>query len=166
MADPPAASFSEVQRFTQKWVWVLVVVVAGVVCVSVVAATSAGDSGTHAWVPLLGAAAVGVGIPLLFAVARLTIEVDADAIEIRYRPFMRRTIRLDSVAAVDAVTYNPLRDYGGWGIRGWSRRKVAYNISGDRGVLLTLADGATVLLGSQRPEELAAAVRAALQARS
>jgi hypothetical protein len=35
---------------------------------------------------------------------------------------------------------------------------VAYNVSGDRGVELTLRDGRRVMLGSQRPEELAQAI--------
>jgi hypothetical protein len=98
-------------------------------------------------------------VPLLFALARLTVEVLADRVEIRYRPFIRRTILLDAVVAAEAVTYHPVRDYGGWGIKGWSRRKVAYHVRGDRGALLTLADGRTVLLGSQRPDDLVAAVR-------
>ena len=45
------------------------------------------------------------------------------------------------------------------GHQGWSRRKIAYNVRGDRGALLTLADGRTVLIGSQRADELAAAIR-------
>ncbi len=102
---------------------------------------------------------IGVGIPLLFALARLRVEVLADRVEIRYRPFIARTIRLDDVVAAESVTYHPLREYGGWGIKGWSRRKVAYNVRGDRGALLMLADGRTVLIGSQRPDELAAAIR-------
>jgi hypothetical protein len=91
--------------------------------------------------------------------ARLTVEVLADRIEIRYRPFIARTLRLDDVVAAESVTYRPLREYGGWGIKGWSRRKIAYNVRGDRGALLTLADGRTVLIGSQRSDELAAAIR-------
>lgn len=39
----------------------------------------------------------------------------------------------------------------GWGIRrGWGGRGWAYTVSGNRGVLLELADGRHVLLGSQR----------------
>jgi hypothetical protein len=106
---------------------------------------------------------VGVGLPLLFGLARLTVEVHADRVQIRYRPFVRRTIWLDSVTAAEPVTYDPVREYGGWGIKGWSRRKIAYNVRGDRGVLITLADGRTVLIGSQRPEDLAAALRSVLR---
>lgn len=149
--------FREDQRFTQPWLWALVIVGALAVWL-LVAAQVVGGSDESGWVLAVLAVVVGVGLPLLFGLARLTVEVFADRIEVRYRPFVRRTIALDTVVAADAVTYRALREYGGWGIKGWSRRKVAYNVRGDRGVLLTLADGRTVLLGSQRADDLAAAI--------
>ena len=151
--------FSEEQRFTQPWLWACVVLgaVAALVAVAVVLFDSA-DNGTG-WPMAIILALVGIGIPLLFVLARLRVDVLADRIEIRYRPFVARTILLDDVVAAESVTYHPLREYGGWGIKGWSRRKIAYNVRGDRGALITLADGRTVLIGSQRPDELAAAIR-------
>ncbi|MBW8868301.1 MAG: hypothetical protein JF610_13410, partial [Acidobacteria bacterium] len=44
-----------------------------------------------------------------------------------------------------------------WGLR-FGRRGRAYSISGNRGVELTLADGRRVMIGSQRADELAAAL--------
>jgi hypothetical protein len=139
------------------------VVIVGAVAVWAVVAVQFGDGGDggdeSVWALSILAVTVGVGLPVLFALARLTVEVFVDRIDIRYRPFIRRTISLDSVVAADAVTYRPLREYGGWGLKGWSRRKIAYNVRGDRGVLLTLMDGRTVLLGSQRADDLAASIR-------
>ena len=57
------------------------------------------------------------------------------------------------------MTYSPLVEYGGWGIRGWGKN-VALNARGNRGVRLMLMDGRRVLVGSQRAEELAAALGA------
>lgn len=162
----PAALFREEQRFTQSWVWALVVVAAVASWVALGAVVLGSDDGGSGWIAVLVAVLGGVGLPLLFALARLTVEVLADRVEIRYRPFTTRTILLDAVVAAEAVSYHPVRDYGGWGIKGWSRRKVAYNVRGDRGALLTLADGRTVLIGSQRPDDLASAVRYGLSTRT
>ena len=74
-------------------------------------------------------------------------------------PLYRRRIALADIASAEAVTYSPIADYGGWGIRGFGS-SVALNARGDRGVRLTLQDGRRVLIGSQRPEELAASLRA------
>ena len=54
--------------------------------------------------------------------------------------------------------YSAVKEYGGWGIKGWSQQKVAYNVSGNEGVELTLRDGRRVMLGSQRAPELAQAI--------
>jgi uncharacterized membrane protein (DUF441 family) len=157
--------FREDQRFTQWWLW-LAVLAAVVACwAAVLGDRSEGDDGSW-WIGALVAALVGVGVPVLFAVARLRVEVEADRIVVRFRPFTTRTIGLDTVDRIESVTYRPLREYGGWGIKGWSRRKVAYNVRGTRGVLVTLVDGRTVLLGSQDPEAMAAAIRTARSARS
>ncbi|NVL91956.1 MAG: hypothetical protein HWN71_02845 [Desulfobacterales bacterium] len=55
------------------------------------------------------------------------------------------------------MTYNPLKDYGGWGIR-YGRGGRAYNVSGNRGVYLELSNGKSLLIGSLQPEELARAI--------
>ena len=74
-------------------------------------------------------------------------------------PLYRRRIALVDIASVEAVTYSPLREYGGWGIRG-GRASMALNARGNRGVRLTLRDGRRVLVGSQRPGDLAEALKA------
>ncbi len=150
--------FREDQRFTQPWLWAVVIVAAVAVWVLVAVQVADGGGDESGWVLAIVAVLVGVGLPVLFVLARLTVEVFADRIDIRYRPFVRRTIALETVVAADAVIYRPLREYGGWGIKGWSRRKIAYNVRGDRGVLLTLVDGRTVLVGSQRADDLAVAI--------
>ena len=53
--------------------------------------------------------------------------------------------------------YSPIRDCGGWGVRHYKSGK-AYNVSGNRGVVLEFLDGRPILIGSQRPEELAKAI--------
>jgi len=67
-------------------------------------------------------------------------------------------VPLEKEAAIAVKTYSPILDYGRWGIRyGW--RGKAYNVSGNRGVIFVLPGGETLLIGSQRPEELASAAQ-------
>ncbi len=69
----------------------------------------------------------------------------------------RRTIPLRDIAFAEAVRYNPLAEFGGWGIRGTGDSQ-ALNARGDRGVRIRLRDGRRLLIGSQRAEELAEAI--------
>jgi hypothetical protein len=84
---------------------------------------------------------------------RLTTIVTKDSVSVRYGFLYETRVPLTEIALAEAVEYAPLREYGGWGIRG-SRRRRAVNARGNQGVLLTRTDGTTLLVGSQRPREL------------
>jgi len=117
------------------------------------------------WAPPALAAVIMVAAASALLMLRLVTEVDSHDVRVRLAPFQPhgRVVVLADVAAVRPLQYSPLRDYGGWGIRkgrtGW-----AYNARGDRGVLLTLGSGDTLLIGSQQPERLAAALAAGVSA--
>jgi hypothetical protein len=61
--------------------------------------------------------------------------------------------------SVRARSYNPVLEYGGWGIRGWWRGRTIYSVRGTQCVEIELQSGRIVAIGSQRADELAAAVQ-------
>jgi hypothetical protein len=100
----------------------------------------------------------GIGIPVIFHMIQLVVEVREDHIYIRYAPFVTRKIPFAKIERYQARTYRPIVEYGGWGIRGWSGDRMAYNVSGNQGVELQLRDGRNVMIGSQRTQELVQAI--------
>jgi hypothetical protein len=161
-ANVSPAVYHEEQRFRQWWVWLLVAAVAALawwtLVQQIILGRPLGENPLPAWGAWLVWALVGLGLPALFWSIRLAIEVTAGQVIIRYRPLARRVIPLADIQEATVRTYNALVEYGGWGLKGWSRRNIAYNVSGCRGVQLVLRDGRRVMLGSQRPEELARAI--------
>jgi hypothetical protein len=155
MSADAHARFREVQRFRQPWLWVVLLLPLAFVAV-----------GSFLWardepIPWETWALIG-GVTLLalgwFAVLRLTTEVEDEALVLQFVPlWKKKRIPYASIRSVEARTYRPLREYGGWGIR-YGRQGGAYNVSGDRGVQLQLDDGRRFLVGSQRPDELARAI--------
>jgi hypothetical protein len=91
---------------------------------------------------------------------RLITEVRDDGLYIRFAPLHRsfRRVSWTAIDSVEATRYRPLREHGGWGIR-WRPGTIAYNVSGSRGIYLTRPDDRDLLVGSQRPDELATAIR-------
>lgn len=140
--------FQEKQQFRQPWVWALL---GGVALFMLVL-------GPLAWGGLV---VVGVVAVLLYSV-RLETEVRADGIYVKMRPLHRsfRRIAWADVERCESTVYSPLREFGGWGIR-WAPGKLAYNVSGNRGVRIERTDGRDVLIGSRRPEELLGAIEKA-----
>ena len=90
--------------------------------------------------------------------ARLVTEVSSGKLSISMRGLWRiRTVDLSEITDVELVNFDPLKDYGGYGFRSTPRGK-AYLANGTRGVRLTLRKGAALVIGSQCPEKLAAAI--------
>ena len=89
----------------------------------------------------------------------LLTEVRENELRVKFVLLWRpRSIAFDEIINAEAVTYNPIGDYGGWGFgRGAraGRKGGAYNVSGNRGVQLELRGRERLLIGSQLPEELA-----------
>ena len=104
---------------------------------------------------------VAVGIPMLLLGSYLEIKVFQDGIYFRYIPFIRKFRRINFAAIQSFVIrkYKPIREFGGWGIRfGFKEKSIMYNVSGNMGIELVLKDGKKIILGTQRPEELQAAL--------
>jgi len=108
---------------------------------------------------------VGIGVPIaiaaLFLLLELQTEVRPDAIYVRFFPFHIRFKRFarEDLSECYARQYKPILEYGGWGIRYSLRNGRAYNVSGNKGVQLVFSTGKKLLIGSQSPEQLEAAIR-------
>jgi len=104
-----------------------------------------------------------VGIVVLFYIMKLVTEVRSDGLYIRFYPLHRsfHKIPLENLKECEARTYRPLREYHGWGVR-YVRKGKVYNVSGNLGVRLDYSNGRHLLIGSQKAEELAQAIKSVL----
>ena len=152
------ALFREVQRFRAVWIWCVVLFISGMMWYSAVQQLLLkkpfGDRPMPDLMLVVFFIIFGIGFPALFAFGNLTSEVREDGIYIRFIPFQWsfQKIGYDELDTFEVTTYRPIRDYGGWGVRYGSKGK-AYNVSGNRGVLLTFKNGKRLLIGSQRSDE-------------
>jgi hypothetical protein len=88
----------------------------------------------------------------------LTIEVADGRLSWHFGPgVLRKSVPVAAIASAEPTT---TRLWEGWGIhlttRGW-----LYNVSGRGAVIVTRRDGGRFMLGSDEPEALAGAIRAA-----
>lgn len=162
--------YEEEQRFRQTWLWVLLIPVP-LLLVSIF------GYGLYQQIYLgkpfgtrpvsnevlmalsAGAMILAVGLPWFFWNLKLRVRVYPGEVRITFLPFTRRAIARSRIVHAEAATYKPLLEYGGWGMRlSLLGRGLAYNVSGNRGVRLTLDDSSQLLIGSQHPEDLARAI--------
>jgi hypothetical protein len=168
-------SFHEIQRFRQASLWGLLgtsaFVVIGVMgCglfIQLVLGRPWGKKPVPDGVLVLIAGApilIVAGLLWLMYAAHLITEVRTGGLYVKFYPFHRsfQKIDLNNVINMEVLTYRPLLDYRGYGIRYGAWGKV-YNVYGNRGVRLTYRGGKILMIGSQRPEELAGALEPGLR---
>jgi hypothetical protein len=92
----------------------------------------------------------------------LTVRIEGGELRVRFGPgWPRKTVPLAEIAAVE-VTRTTFME--GWGIHR-TRRGWLYNVSGFDAVLLQLTNGRSMMIGSDEPRRLKAAIERA-QART
>jgi hypothetical protein len=98
-------------------------------------------------------------IYLRLITVRLITKVSGEKLEVKLRGlWRRRRIPLADIRSAEPITFHPVRDFGGYGIRNIPGGK-AWLADSTSGISLKLADGKTIVIGTHRPAELAAALR-------
>ena len=65
------------------------------------------------------------------------------------------------ILKAEAVTYSPLREFGGWGLRAGLGKKKGWTTRGNRALVLHLTDGSRIYLTSMYPERLIVRIQSA-----
>ena len=87
---------------------------------------------------------------------QLRTRITQDGIDIRwgFLEVIKKKIPFSDIEKAEAVTYSPIGEFGGWGIRMGGKKKRAWTIRGNRALLLHLKDGTRFYLGSDKPERM------------
>ena len=158
--EPVLPTYCETQRFRQLWIWTLVILPTVVTMLSLGWAIYNTPSNNS--ILILITLIVGISLSsiiYLIYIACLDTKVTVDGVHIKFRPFHRKWIQFpfETIQDAESCKYNPIRDYGGWGIRYGTKRK-AYNVSGNVGVLIRFYNGKFILIGSQNHLELSSTI--------
>ncbi|MCE7058059.1 hypothetical protein LZF95_25480 [Algoriphagus sp. AGSA1] len=100
---------------------------------------------------------VGIMAMVLILIFKIKLEtrIDDYGISFRYFPFIRSWRKYDKsqIKNWEVIHYQPLIDYGGWGIKGNKTTK-AYSVLGSEGLLLDVGEKKRIMIGTMRPKEL------------
>ena len=152
--------FQEMQRFRQSWL-LLVILIPDVIFLigffyQIVLGRPFGDN------PMSDSGFIFIflillSVNLLIFSIKLSTRIDSVGVSVRFYPFhlKPRKYNWTEISKAYIRKYNPILEYGGWGIRfGLLRRNGAYNISGNMGLQLELNSGNKILIGTQKPDEI------------
>lgn len=142
--------FEEVQAMDQIWVWALMgfelVLLLGVLFVVA----------SPVWTIAVFLLIMTMTMALLGSI-KLYTRIDREGVHFRMTPFHFReqTIYWEDIDQIHVRQYEPIKEYGGWGIKVGLKGGKAYNIKGNFGIQIRKKDGKSLLLGTQLPEEAA-----------
>ncbi|MBE0637958.1 MAG: hypothetical protein IH598_05520 [Bacteroidales bacterium] len=154
----PTIYFEEEQRFTQGWIFLLLIVPVTVivwgVIQQVIMGIQFGNNPAPDWVLILILAFMMLLAAFPF-ILKLKTLINKEGISYRFFPFHRsfKTITWDMVDKVYVRKYSPIGEFGGWGFR-YGKNGKALNTSGNKGLQIEFRNGTKLLIGTQRPDEL------------
>ncbi|HXS36697.1 MAG TPA: hypothetical protein VN721_08355 [Flavipsychrobacter sp.] len=148
------AAFSETQRFTQVWAWIILItsiIITIVFLVRFIRTERAKNINPIIYLIFL----LPLGFGILFFTMKLETHIDENGISYRFFPFRMKESKIDwdSVEKVYVRDYNPTKEYGGWGIRG-TNNNAAVNVAGHEGLQIIFKNGKKLLIGTQKPEQI------------
>lgn len=152
------AQYNESQKFTQVWLWVILMSVSLVTILPTAKSLFDQESvSTTSVFTFLAILLFLIALNALFYFAKLETKIDKDEVSIVFRPFINKpkVFRWEDIKEAHVRKYNSLTEFGGWGIRyGWNGK--AYNTSGNQGLQLVLKSGKKVLIGTQKASDVEA----------
>ncbi len=103
-----------------------------------------------------------IAINYVVFTARLEVEIKDNSIYYKYFPMVWnwKTLFKDYIQSYEIRKISPISDLGGYGYRKrFFKKTTGLVVSGDRALVLTLTDGKTLIIGTQKPNELGNAMK-------
>jgi len=146
-------TFTERQRFTQWWLWVLIGSLGAFAIYAVISQlifnqTVGNNPMSNS--SLLFFFIFVIAFVVFFYKIELRTKIDDKGIHLHFYPFFKSIYLWSSIEKIDFVRYG----FVGYGIRFGGKYGTVYNIKGNRGFAIQLKDGKKYLIGSQETEKI------------
>ena len=146
--------FKEVQRFTQWWLWIILIGI-GIIPINgiykqLLLGEPFGNNPTSD-VGLILFCLFIFSLLILFLALRLKTDIDENEIRVQFFPFFKRQVAWKEIKSAKIVNYGFV---GGWGIRLGTKYGTVYNTTGNKGLAVELLSGKKFLIGTQKETEL------------
>jgi hypothetical protein len=151
--------FNETQRFTQWWLQAINIALVALLMYGLYKWYALGEpvgnvAANDRTGQIVAILAVVCSVPLIY-LFRLKTTIDEIGIHYQFFPInlSQRTIHWSEMENCYVRTYNPIKEFGGWGYRGSFGKGKAVNIKGNKGIQVAFKDGKKLLIGTQEQED-------------
>ncbi len=146
--------FTETQKFTQWWLWLLLLGIAYLPINGIYHQLYLGEEYGSKPMSDLGLIVFSIFVFLLIAFfyfLQLKTEITSEEITMKFFPLATKKVKWEEVSEAKIVNYGFV---GGWGVRLWTPYGTVYNTKGKIGLAIELKNGSKFLIGTQKETEL------------
>ena len=141
--------FKEEQKYRSLWIYLILAISTGVLL----------------WLTRSGYVIELVHLLLIFTpilaiiflveYSKLYTTISKEGITFKFKPYQKSwtLIPWSKIKNIETKKYNPIRDYGGWGMRK-SKLGKGYNTRGNIGIFISTSDNETIMIGTQKEDEV------------
>ena len=101
----------------------------------------------------VGLLSFGLLMKLVFGGLTVLVQETRLFIHLGMVPLIKKKVLYEDILSLRPTTYRPLREFGGWGVRGYGPKQ-AWTASGSKALVLSLRSGNELYVGSDDPEQL------------
>ena len=163
--------YQEIQKVKQLWVWLPCTLLAllfwyGFITQVLMGNTFGSKPMSDTWMTITFIL-IGILLPLFLVLQYLKIEVDSEGLSVQFFPFhlSKHRFYFHEIASFEETDVQPLRRFGGWGIRHSFKGEKGYIISGSQGIQLNFTAGTVLVISSSNPKQLIEALNQAKKQR-
>ena len=145
--------FKEVQRFTQWWLWLILLGIGSILIFGIYKQIILGEpfgDQPMSDVGLIIFALLILGLIAFFRIMQLKTEIDEKGIRMNFFPFVKKEVLWSDLKRLEVVNYG----FVGYGIRIGTKHGTVYNTKGNKGLAIELQNGRKFLIGTQKETEL------------
>lgn len=146
--------FKETQRFTQWWLWLLLLGIGCLPVKGIYQQLILGEDFGSKPMSNVGLIVFSVFVYLLIAFfyfLQLKTKITSDEISFTFFPLASKKVKWEYVSEAKIVDYGFV---GGWGVRLWTPYGTVYNTKGKIGLAIEMKNGSKFLIGTQKETEL------------
>ena len=145
--------FEERQFINRWWLLMFILAIAVIIVGTAYYSTRGAEEDTAVVASVISLA---IALPIVWGLLYLRLEtrIDKEGITAYFKPFSftKKYFSWSDIKECYIRKYSPVREFGGWGLRGLGQNWKAYNVYGNKGIQIVTRDGRRFLIGTQRPE--------------
>jgi len=145
--------FKEEQKFTQWWLWLILIPIGCLPIYGVIKQFILKEpfgSKPMSNVGLVIFLILTIAFIFMFLKMKLKTEINDTGIYMRFIPFAKKQVSWKEIKSIEIINYG----FVGYGIRLSIKYGTVYNTSGNKGLLVSLNNGKTFVIGTQKEKEL------------